>query len=112
MADHVIPYDSTSYPTLAVILHHGVTDGEQKTAIYMLSWRMYQFLFHMGNAGLHPSQDQREGPEGCWFWYERLRDLLDDGSGRAGSDRLDDIIGALVVNQNRSIEKIKEMKSA
>lgn len=109
MVEHVIPYDSTSYPTLAVIIHQGVTDGEQKTVIYMLSWRMYQFLFQMGNFGNHPSQDVREGPDGCWYWYERLRDLLEDG---CGSDRLDNIVGALVVNQTRSVESIREMKSA
>lgn len=113
MTASAIPADSTSYPTLAVIIHQNVTDRDQKTAIGMLSWRMFQFLYQMGNAGVHPSQDTRQGPEGCQFWYERLSDLISAEYGESDEqrdafyERLDMIVGHLITNHERSIKAIK-----
>lgn len=113
MTTSAIPADSTSYPTLAVILHHGVTDGDQKTAIWMLSWRMFQFFYHQGKVGVHPSHDTRQGPEGCQFWYEQLSDLISAEYGESDEQRdayygrLDQIVGHLISNQERSVEAIK-----
>lgn len=41
MTQSAIPADSASYPTHAVIIHHGIADGAQRYAVWMLSWALF-----------------------------------------------------------------------
>ena len=88
MTASVIPADSTSYPTLAVIIAHDIQDGETKTAVWMLSEAIYRAL----RANLSPYADQ--------VVFDRRNTLRE----RIGADFCEQVVDRLVANHRRSIE--------
>ncbi|USN15085.1 hypothetical protein LESZY_00510 [Brevundimonas phage vB_BpoS-Leszy] len=92
MKQHAIPADSVSYPTHAVIIHQGITDGAERYAVWMLSWALFNSMFARKLALIDPLVDQRRSA---------LAKLV-------GTRREFDIFGHLRQNHRRSIDYFVE----
>ena len=50
----MIASDSTSYPTHAVIIHHDITDGRIRQAVWALSEAIFRFMSAQPSLAAHP----------------------------------------------------------
>ena len=50
----MIASDSTSYPTHAVIIHHEITDGRIRQAVWALSEAIFRFMSAQPSLAAHP----------------------------------------------------------
>lgn len=97
MTQSAIPADSTSYPTHAVIIHQGITDGAQRYAVWMLSWARFKVMCADKLSLVDREVEQRRG----------------DLAKLVGTRKEFDIFGHLRQNHRRSIDKFRaEAKSA
>lgn len=91
MTQSAIPADSTSYPTHAVIIHQGITDGAQRYAVWMLSWALFKAMCADKLSLVDREVEQRRG----------------DLAKLVGSRKEFDIFGHLRQNHRRSIDKFR-----